>query len=79
MIVLIRLHTTLQRVSPDQKTGLLEMALPPGACVQDVLARLNLTANDADLLLVLNRRVVDADAWLADGDRLDLIPAISGG
>lgn len=79
MIVHVRLHTTLQWVSADGRTGLLALELPCGACVGDVLARLNIVANDDALLLVLNRRIVGVDAGLEEGDRLDLIPAIDGG
>ena len=79
MIVQVRLHTALQRVSADGRTGTLMLDLPPGACVRDVLDRLHLVADDEALLLVLNRRMVDEDTPLAEGDTLDLIPAISGG
>jgi len=79
LIVHVRLHTALQRVSADGRTGTLELVLPPGACVRDVLDRMNLVADDEALLLVLNRRMVEPEAALAEGDTLDLIPAISGG
>lgn len=79
MIVHVRLHTALQQVSAAGRNGRLELELPPGARVNDALARLHLVANDEALLLVLNRRPVGADAPLEDGDTLDLIPAISGG
>ena len=79
MIVHVRLHTALQRVSSGGRTGALDLALPPGACVRDALVTLSLAPDPEALLLVLNRRMVDADAPLAEGDTLDLIPAISGG
>jgi len=79
LIVQVRLHTALQRVSADGRTCTLELDLAPDACVKDVLDRLNLVADDEGLLLVLNRRMVEPEAPLAEGDTLDLIPAISGG
>ena len=79
MIVHVRLHTALQRVSVDGRTGALDLDLPPGANVRDALAALGLAPDPEALLLVLNRRMVDEDAPLAEGDTLDLIPAISGG
>ncbi len=79
MIVHVRLHTALQRVSADGRTGMLKLDMPPGACVRDVLTQLSLVADDEALLLVLDRRMVEPEAALAEGDTLDLIPAISGG
>lgn len=79
MIVHVRLHTALQQVSAESRTGQMDLEVPPGACVQDVLDQLGLIADDEALLLVLNRRMVGLEAPLADGDTLDLIPAISGG
>jgi len=79
LIVHVRLHTALQRVSADGRTGTLELDLAPGACVKDVLHRLNLVTDDEALILVLNRRMVEPETVLVEGDTLDLIPAISGG
>ncbi len=79
MIVHVRLHTTLQQVRADGRAGSLALELPGGACVRDALALLDIVANDDALLLVLNRRRVEADVRLEEGDRLDLIPAIDGG
>lgn len=79
MIVHVRLHTALQRVSADGRTGTLELDLQPGARVRDALAALGLTPDPEGLLLVLNRRTADEEEPLAEGDTLDLIPAISGG
>lgn len=79
MIVHVRLHTALQQVSAEGRTGALELDLPPGACVRDALAALGLVPDPEALLLVLNRRMVDEEEPLVEGDTLDLIPAISGG
>lgn len=79
MIVHVRLHTALQRVRADGRTGALDLDLPHGAIVGDALAALDLAPDPEALLLVLNRRMVDEDESLAEGDTLDLIPAISGG
>ncbi len=79
MIVQVRLHTALQRVSASGRTGQVALELPPGARVRDALTALALDYDAEALLLVLNRRTVEPEAPLADGDTLDLIPAISGG
>ncbi|MBI4926483.1 MAG: MoaD/ThiS family protein [Anaerolineae bacterium] len=75
----VHFHTLLQQVTPQGRRTHLDMHLPAGATVGDALARLALTYDPEALALVVNRREVEPDHPLQDGDRLDLIPAIAGG
>ena len=79
MIVNLHLHTLLQRPSPNGLIRQLEVELPPGATLQDLLKREGIVVDDENFLLVVNNRNVEADQVLNDGDDVDLIPAISGG
>ncbi len=63
--------------------GHIELELPSGATARDairaVLAEHPLVAEGRQLVIARNREYVDADAALADGDELALIPPVSGG
>jgi molybdopterin synthase catalytic subunit/molybdopterin converting factor small subunit len=56
-----------------------EIALPDDAQVADVWGKLDLGDEPAGLLYAVNRRYVDREHALADGDELALIPPVSGG
>ena len=57
-----------------------DVELPPGARVRDVWAAVpGLGPEPAGVLYALNQEYVPADAELADGDELALIPPVSGG
>jgi sulfur carrier protein ThiS len=79
MIVNLHLHTLLQRPSPNGLIRQLEVELPIGATLQDLLKREGIVVDDENFLLVVNNRNVERDQILNDGDDVDLIPAISGG
>lgn len=79
MVVTVRLHTALQQVSARGRTGELSLHLPEGATVSMVVEGLNLPIAMEHLLLVIDRRVVDPDTPLHEGEVLDLIPAMEGG
>ena len=79
MIVNLHLHTLLQRPSPNGLIRQLEVELPPGATLQELLTRQGIIVDSENFLLVVNSRNVDPDKVLNDGDDVDLIPAISGG
>jgi sulfur carrier protein ThiS len=79
MIVNLHLHTLLQRPSPNGLIRELEVELPPGATLEDLLKREGIVVDDENFLLVVNNRNVERDQVLKDGDDVDLIPAISGG
>ncbi len=79
MIVHIRLHTILRRQTPEGVVDRLDLDLGPEATVETVLGRLDITVKGRSVLFVLNGKIVDRAAKLADGDELRLVPAISGG
>ena len=79
LIVTVHLHTTLQRHTPDGIIDRLEVALPPGSLMADLLAQLDIKLSSDNLLLVVNGRIMDLDHPLADNDRVNLMPAMSGG
>lgn len=79
MKVTVQLHTILQRQTPNGRVDQLQVELPEGSCVENLLERLEIALQPEDLLLVVNGRTAPPDQVLADGDRVNLIPAISGG
>jgi sulfur carrier protein ThiS len=79
MIVNVHLHTLLQRPSPNGLIRELEVELPAGATLEELLTREGIVVDDENFLLVVNNRNVERDQILNDGDEVDLIPAISGG
>ena len=78
MIVTVHLHTILQ-YSPQGRLNQVELSLEEGATVGNVLDRLKIALEPEALILVINHHVADVQTPLKDGDRLDLVPAISGG
>ena len=60
-------------------TGARELELAEGARVADVWPALELGEEPAGLLYAVNKRYADADAALAAGDEVALIPPVSGG
>ncbi len=78
MVVRIRLFAQLR-----ERAGTSELALelPDGARVRDALAdaRVAALADGLPLVMAVNREYADADAPLAAGDELALIPPVSGG
>src|SRR5688500_18319515 len=76
MTVRVRLFAMLrERAGADE----IELELPEGARVADALARLEDLAGGLSLVMAVNREYAAADAPLAAGDELALIPPVSGG
>lgn len=78
-MITVHLHTTLQRRTAEGLQRRLQVTLPPGSRLADVLERLHLPPDDDSILLVVNARVAGRDQALAEGDEVHLIPALSGG
>lgn len=76
MVVRIRLFAMLRERAGTRE---LEIELPDGARVRDALAALEELAGGLPLVMAVNREYADADAPLAPGDELALIPPVSGG
>jgi len=77
--VSVHLHTTLQRRTPKGSLRRLDVTLPPGSTLAELLDRLALPRRDDSVLLVINGRQADAEQVLHDADEVHLIPALSGG
>ncbi len=77
--VSVHLHTTLQRRTPDGWLRRLDVTVPSGSTLADLLDRLALPRRDDSVLLVINGRQADAAQVLRDADEVHLIPALSGG
>ena len=76
MQVSVRLFAGLrERAGAAQRS----LELPEGARVADVWAPLELGDEPAGLLYAVNREYAAADAPLADGDEVAVIPPVSGG
>ena len=79
MTITVYLHTILQKQTAEGVLRSLELSVPEGSKVEDVLACLDIKINPNDLLITVNGQVADESQVLFTGDRVDLIPAISGG
>jgi molybdopterin synthase catalytic subunit/molybdopterin converting factor small subunit len=76
MVVHVRLFAQLrERAGRDE----LELELPEGARVGDALAAVGELASGLPLVMAINREYAAADAPLAPGDELALVPPVSGG
>jgi sulfur carrier protein ThiS len=79
MDVFVQLHTTLREQLANKEVRWFEQKLPHGSSVNELLETLKLNAPGESLIIVINGKVVSLDDALADGDKIDIIPAISGG
>jgi molybdopterin converting factor small subunit len=73
------LHNILQRHPSKGQERDFPLHLPAEATVGDVLDKLEIKLATEALLLVVQHRVVGRQYVLAEGDHLDVFPAISGG
>ncbi len=79
MKVEVNLHTTLQKQTPQGLQRCVDLELPEGSTLEDVLERLEIQFDPENLLLVVNGKVAEESYHLVDGDKVSLIPAMSGG
>jgi sulfur carrier protein ThiS len=79
MKVTVQLHTILQIESIEGIHRHIEVTLSNGCTLADLLDNLDIYINPDFLLLVVNGRSADLDQTLFEGDRINLMPAISGG
>ena len=75
--VTVRLYSIL-RQRDGQIVNRLELELPAGSQIADVLSLLNVPRN-LELVLAINDQIVAESAMLQDQDLLRIIPAIAGG
>jgi molybdopterin converting factor small subunit len=77
--VTVRLHATLRRTGPEGIQSRLAVELEEGATVASLLRSLALDVAPEHLMVVVNRRRLEPEHRLEDGDEVDLFPPISGG
>ena len=78
-MITVYLHTTLQRQTPTGAVRRFDMTLLSGSILADLLTRLEVEPEQDSILLVINGRQADPCRTLTDGDKVHLIPALSGG
>jgi sulfur carrier protein ThiS len=79
MRINVHLHTILQRQTPEGRVDQLQVEMPEGSTMADLLQHLEISLHPEDLLLVVNGRTAPIDQALQGGDQVNLIPAMSGG
>lgn len=79
MVITVRLHTILQRQTAQGLVRELDVELPANSTLTDLLHKLEIELDPDSLLLVVNGRLVETGDLLRPGDRVNLMPAISGG
>ncbi len=79
MKIEVNLHTTLQRQTPRGLQRCVDLDLPEGSTLHDILGMLEIQFDPENLLLVVNGKVAEQSYKLAEGDKVSLIPAMSGG
>jgi molybdopterin converting factor small subunit len=77
--VTVRLHTILQRQLADGPVTRLELSLPVNSDIKDLLLVADVKLPLDSLLILVNRKLVEPEYVLKDGDIVNLMPAISGG
>jgi sulfur carrier protein ThiS len=79
MVVSVQLHSTLQRQTPQGLLRQVQVDLPDGSSLGDLILRLDIKVDPEEILLVVNGRTAETTQALSDHDEVHLIPAISGG
>ena len=78
-IVEVYLHTILQRHTAQGLQKQLQVTLPTGSNMVDLIRFLQIDLDSDHMLLVVNGKVVEPEYFLQDGDKINLMPALSGG
>ena len=78
-MITVHLHTILQIETPAGRRRRLETDLPPGGTIGDLLEMLNVKLAPDAMIFLVNGRPQRQDYLLAEGDEVNLIPALSGG
>ncbi|GIK56841.1 MAG: MoaD/ThiS family protein [Chloroflexi bacterium] len=79
MQVTVHLYTILQRQTPDGPQRQLEVTLPPGSTIADLIKSLEITLPEEAMLVVMHGRHTTTTTTLQPHDHVHLIPAMSGG
>ena len=79
MKIEVQFHTTLQKQTSEGLQRCIDLELTEGSTIRDVLQALELDLATEHLLLVVEGKVVEEDYVVREGERVSLIPAMSGG
>lgn len=79
MRIQVALHTVLQQYAPPDVGRVFDLQVNEGITIGGLLAALNINMQHDALIFVVNHRMVDETEQLTNEDRLDIVPAISGG
>jgi molybdopterin converting factor small subunit len=79
MRVTVRLYATLRQPAPDGLRNRLEVELPAGATVVDLLREIGLPVDPDHVMALIDTRRVEPHHPLRSGDEVKLFPPISGG
>ncbi len=79
MQLVVYLHTLLQKQTPSGLQSRVQVVLPEGSSIVELMRQLEIDLEPEHLLLVVNGKVVEPQHALQPGDEVHLVPAISGG
>ncbi len=79
MLIRVKMIANYRAVLPsDAKHGVVELDVPDGSTVYDVISRFDIPLND-ESVIVLNGLTVDMSMLLQEGDMITAFSAIAGG
>ncbi len=78
MRVTVHLHTILQRPSPEGLQRVIEVELPAGATLAQLIDVLEIELPIDAVLTAVNGRTAGLERALANGDQVRIMPAMSG-
>jgi sulfur carrier protein ThiS len=79
MRIVVHLHSILQRKTPEGLQRKLEVEMPEGSTILNLIEHLEVEIDPGYLLLALNGRVARLEQVMDDGDKVHLMMPISGG
>jgi sulfur carrier protein ThiS len=79
MRIVVHLHSILQRKTPEGMQRKIEVDMPEGSTIQDLVEHLEVEVAPEHLSLALNGRVARLEKVMNDGDKVHLMVPISGG
>jgi len=79
MMIRVKLIANYRKLlPPEARNGEVELDVPAGATVHDVISRFDIPLND-ESVIVLNGLTVDMSTRLTEGDVVTAFSAIAGG
>lgn len=78
MTVAVKLYASLRKYLPRESMSVVEVEVPAGATVADVIGRLGIPPEHARMI-VSGDRQLDPTAVLEDGQEIGVLPPLAGG